>query len=150
MREFWGRLSTVNKVGVAGGLLGYLVGIAAVFAVDVVAGAVTFSACTLLIVLCVWFFFGREFASSRIRLEGTPAEATVLSIRSTGKTINEVYPEIELQLEVRPSEGQPYRAKARTLIDQVDFSSYQPGDVIPVTVDPRNKKRIAVGRNTYQ
>lgn len=146
MREFFGRLSTVNKVGVIGAFLGYLVGMAAVFAVDRVAGLVVSAASVMIIVFCVWFFFGREFRNSRILKSGVEGEATVLGVRSTGVTINEVYPEIELLLEVQPGEGRPYRVKTKCLVDQVDVPGYRPGTVVPVTIDPKNRKRVAVGR----
>lgn len=146
MREFWGRLSTINKIGLIGALIGFLVGMGAVIAVDWVAGLVITAACILLVAFCVWFFFGSEFRRSRILREGEEAQATILSVRSTGKTINEVYPEIELGLEVQPPGGEPYKVKTRALIDQVDIPSYQPGNVIAVTIDRRNRKKVAAGR----
>ena len=145
MREFFGRLSTANKIGVIGAFIGYLVGMGAVFAVDPVAGLVIFAGTTILVIFCVWFFLGREFTRSRVLKSGEEAEATILEVRSTGVTINEVYPQIELLLEVRPRQGDTFKVKTKCLIDQVEIPGYQPGDVIAVTIDPRNKKRVAVG-----
>jgi hypothetical protein len=144
LKEFWGKLSTVNKVGLFGALIGFTVGMVAVVIAGKVMGLFIVACCVALLVFCVWFFFGREFRSNKIKRDGVPAQATILEVRSTGNTINEVYPEIELLLEVRPAEGEPYRAKTTSLIDQVDMSAYRPGDVISVTVDRKNKKKVAV------
>lgn len=145
MREFFGRLSAANKVGVIGAFMGYLVGMGVIVAVKPVDGLVIFAGSSMLVVFCVWFFFGREFRRSRVLKEGEAAEATILSVRSTGVTINEVYPEIELLLEVRPAQGAPYQVKTKLLVDQVDIPGYQPGNVIAVTVDRKNKRKVAVG-----
>jgi hypothetical protein len=145
MKEFWDRLSTVAKVGLIGALLGYTVGMAAVVIAARLEGLVVVALCTALVVFCFWFFFGREFRSSRIRREGLPARATILEVRSTGIVINNVYPQIELLLEVQPEDGKPYRARTKCLIDQADIPTYQPGNVIEVTVDRKNRKKIAVG-----
>ena len=146
MREMFGRLSTVNKVGLIGAFVGYAIGMAAVIIADPVAGIIITVASTALVIFCLWFFFGREVSGNRIRATGVPAEATILSVRSTGKTINEVYPEIELQLEVRPGDGEPYRTKTRCLVDQVEIPSFQPGNVIGVMVDSKHRKKVAVQR----
>ena len=146
MRELWGRLSTVNKVGLIGAFVGYAIGMAAVTIADPVAGIIITIASTTLVIFCLWFFFGREVSGNRIRATGVPAEATILSVRSTGKTINEVYPEIELQLEVRPGDGEPYQARTRCLVDQVEIPGFQPGNVIAVMVDSKHRKKVAVQR----
>ncbi len=103
------------------------------------------AACVALVAFCVWFFFGREFRRNRILRDGVAAEATILEVRSTGVTINEVYPQLELVLEVRPAQGEPCKAKTRCLVDQVDMAAYRPGNVISVTVDPKNRKKVAAG-----
>jgi len=61
-----------------------------------------------------------------------------------------VYPQIELLLEVHPRDGEPYQVKTKCLIDQADIPRYQPGNVIAVTIDRRNRKRVAVGARTAQ
>jgi hypothetical protein len=144
LKEFWGKLSTVNKVGLFGALIGFTVGMVAVVIAGKVWGLCIVASCIALTVFCVWFFFGREFRSNRIKRDGAPAEATILEVRSTGKTINEVYPEIELLLEVRPPDGEPYRTRTRCLIDQVSIPAYQPGAVISVTIDRKDKNKVAV------
>jgi hypothetical protein len=146
VRDLYNRLGTVNKVGLFGAFIGFSVGMAAVIIVDPLRGSVIVAVSIALVIFCFWFFFGREVTRSRILKSGEPAEATILEVRSTGKTINEVYPEIELLLEVQPREGEPYRAKARCLIDQVGIPAFQPGNRIAVTIDPKHRKKIAVQR----
>lgn len=90
MREFWGMLSAVNKVGVIGAFMGYLAGMGVIIAVKPVDGLVIFAGSGMLFAFCVWFFFGREFRRARVLKEGEAAEANILSVRSTGVTINEV------------------------------------------------------------
>jgi hypothetical protein len=34
---------------------------------------------------------------------------------------------------------------SRLMVDQVDIPTYQPGNVIAVTIDRMNKKKVAVG-----
>jgi len=148
MKEFWGKLSLANKVGLFGALAGFLFGMAMVIVVGKVTGVILVAASVALVAFCVWFFFGREFRSNRILRDGVAAEATILKVRSTGVTIDEVYPQLELVLEVRPSQGEPYQARTRFLVDQVDMATYRPGNVISVTVDPKNKKKVAVGTNS--
>ncbi len=144
MRELWSRFSTPAKVGAFGALVGYTIGMVAVFVVSPVAGVVITILSALLIAFCLWFFFGKEVRRYRIQRTGVPARATILEVRSTGIKVNVFYPQIELLLEVQPENGEPYRVKTRCLIDQVDIPVYQPGNVIDVTVDPKNPKRVAV------
>jgi hypothetical protein len=145
MKELWNRLSTVNKVGLIGAMIGFAVGMAAVIIVDRLTGVIIVAVCFALTIFCFWFFFGREVRSGRIRREGVPAQATILEVRSTGVVINEVYTQIELILEATPRDGEPYQVKTKCLIDQAAIPSYQPGNVISVTVDRKNKKEVAVG-----
>jgi Protein of unknown function (DUF3592) len=145
MRELWSRFSTAAKVGAFGGLVGYAVGMAAVFIASPVAGIIITTLSSLLLVFCLWFFFGRELRNYRIQRTGLPARATILDVRSTGIKINEFYPQIELQLEVQPENGEPYQVKTKCLIDQVDIPVYQPGNVIDVTVDRKNPRKVAAG-----
>ena len=117
MRDLYNRLGTVNKIGLAGVFIGFSVGMAAVIIANPRTGSIIVAVSIALVIFCFWFFFGREVTRSRILKSGEPAEATILEVRSTGVTINEVYPEIELLLEVQPGDGEPSRAKARCLID---------------------------------
>jgi hypothetical protein len=150
MRELFKKLSTINKIGLIGALIGFLAGMAVIIIAKPVDGLVITAVSTILVLFCFWFFFGREVRRSKILRRGEEAEATILEVRSTGMTINMVYPQIELLLEVHPRDGEPYQVKTKCLIDQADIPGYQPGNVIAVTIDPKNRKRVAVGARTAQ
>ena len=76
---------------------------------------------------------------------GEPAEATILEVKETGITINNNYPIAKLVLEVHPPDGEPYRTEAKCMMDRFDIPAFQPGMVVQVTVDPKNRKKVAVG-----
>ena len=50
MRELWKRFSTANKIGAVGALIGFAVGMIAVFVVDPIAGIIITTICTALLV----------------------------------------------------------------------------------------------------
>lgn len=145
MRDLLNRLSTVNKVGLVGAMLGFTAGMVVILVADPWPGVLVVAGAVALAVFCFWFFFHREYRHARILRSGLPARASILEVRSTGVTINEVYPEIELLLEVRPEGSEPYQVRTTCLMDQVDMASFRPGDVIDVTVDAKDKHKVAVG-----
>jgi hypothetical protein len=143
MRELWGRLSTVNKVGLFGALIGFLIGMGAVIIADPVTGIFIVAACVALTVFCFWFFFHADARRFKLQKSGVPATAEIIEVRSTGVTLNEVYPQVELLLEVHREGIEPYRVKTKFLIDQVDIPRYQAGNSISVMVDPGDKDKVA-------
>jgi hypothetical protein len=151
MRGLWNRLGTANKVGLIGAMLGFTAGLVVVVVVRPVAGLVIAAFSIGLTAFCFWFFFGREARRSRILTSGgEKAKATILEVRSTGVTVNEVYPQIELLLEIHPENADSYQVKNTCLIDQVDIPSFQPGDTITVVVDPKDRTQVAVGLSSSQ
>jgi hypothetical protein len=79
-----------------------------------------------------------------LRAIGTPAEAEILRIWDTGIKVNDD-PVIGMEVEVRPAEGDPFRATiARTWISELDVPRFQPGEVIPVRYDPLHPERVAL------
>jgi hypothetical protein len=80
----------------------------------------------------------------RLRQIGTPAEAEILRIWDTGITVNDD-PVIGMEVEVRPAEGEPFRAVIpRTWISRLDVPSFQPGEVVAVRYDPNDPTRAAL------
>lgn len=144
MRELWNRFSLPAKIGAVGALLGFAAGMFAVFIVDVVAGLIITTLCVALLAFCLWFFFGSTVQRFNIIKRGEPAEATILEVHETGITINNNYPMAKLVLEVHPPDGEPFVTKAKCLMNRFDIPAYQPGMVVPVSIDPRNRKRVAV------
>jgi len=75
---------------------------------------------------------------------GEPAEATILEVRDTGMTVNEIYPVVKVLLEVRPQGRPAYQAETQMMINRMDIPQVQPGLVVPVKFDPRNPRHVAV------
>ena len=86
------------------------------------------------------FDFGH---TQRTLQTGTPASATVLSLRDTGGRLNS-NPAIEFQLEVQPPDGLVYTATTRAIISTVNLLRFQPGARIAVKFDPSDRSSVAI------
>ncbi len=88
--------------------------------------------------------------AKELQATGVAAEAEILSLWDTGITVNED-PVIGLKVRVRPASGAPYEATiAKSLVSRLDVPRFQPGQVIPVRVDPRDPARVAVDVYKYR
>lgn len=74
---------------------------------------------------------------------GIPAEAVVLEARDTGTTVNR-NPKVELLLEIRPSEDTPFQMKTAHVVSRLQAPLLQPGTVVEVRYDPRDRRRISL------
>jgi hypothetical protein len=79
----------------------------------------------------------------RLRDNGLPAKATVVSISDTRSRVNG-NPVVELQLNVVPSTGAPYPANLRGPISTVDLPRVQPGMTVDVVVDRDDPQHIGL------
>jgi len=136
--------SLSGKIGIVGALLGFAVGMAAVIAVDPVAGVFIVVGCVALLVFCVWFFFGPEIRRRRLMAKGVPAEAVILGVEETGITVQGNYPMARFLFEVHPPDGEPYRVKAKCLLNRFEIPAYQPGRVVPVLIDPDDRRKVTL------
>lgn len=84
-----------------------------------------------------------EGEAKRIREHGIPATARVLAIWETGITVND-NPVVGFDLEVRPDDGEPYKASTRALISRLHIPLIQAGAVLPVAIDPASRDRVAL------
>jgi hypothetical protein len=75
---------------------------------------------------------------------GEAAQARILSIEDTGVTLN-TSPQVKLLLEVKPAGGEPYQVETKSYISRLDVPMFQPGKLIAVTIDPKDRKRVVVG-----
>jgi hypothetical protein len=144
MWELFKRLGLLNQVSlviVAVVVLGVFV---MLIVTSGVTGLIIVALCTALTAFCFWFFFASEARRFNIIKRGEPAEALILETRETGITIQHNYPVAKLKLEVRPREGNPYQVWAKCMVNRFDIPAYQPGAVVQVMVDPRNRKHVAV------
>jgi len=79
----------------------------------------------------------------RLMQEGRTGEATIKSIRDTGKTLNE-NPEVEFDLEVR-LDGFSYDVTHRQIVSRIAIPQYQPGATVPVHVDREDQNKLVIG-----
>ena len=87
-------------------------------------------------------FSGRGEACAILAI-GTPATGTIVRLVDTGRTINDD-PVVEFVVRVVPAEGTAYEARTRGLVSRLDVPQLQPGRVVPVKYDPRDRARIAL------
>lgn len=134
-------------IGIAGGILGLLIG---VIAVVTTAGRVGFY-----IGIGILAFFGGMFYlfyriffkslinASRLQKTGLPGTARIVEVRDTGVTINKS-PLVKLILEVKNNFGQRYTAETRTMVSRINPRVLVPGSEVPVKIDPTNEMNVVL------
>ena len=84
----------------------------------------------------------------RLMHEGRTGQATIKSIRDTGKTLNE-NPEVEFDLEVSLDgfnyDLTNYDLTHRQIVSRIAIPQYQPGATVPVHVDRENQSMLVIG-----
>lgn len=138
MWNIWGR------VGIIIGFLGFLAGMASTFQDDPLAGIILSTAFISVFYLVFKFTLGPEVESRRILEQGEPAEATILEVKETGWTINNIYYVVKFVLEVRPKNLPSYKTEAQGMISRLTMSQFQVGAVVPVKYDSREPKKVAL------
>lgn len=79
----------------------------------------------------------------RIWREGQPARARVVALASGGASTNDD-PWVDLDLEVRPTDAAPYRARVHALISRLAIPRIQPACELDVRVDRADPQRLVV------
>ncbi len=87
-------------------------------------------------------FSGRKEACEILAI-GKPATATIERLIDTGTTINND-PVVDFVLTVTPPEGDPWEAHSKALVGRLDVPGFQPGRVVPVKFDPKDRSRVAL------
>lgn len=145
MRELWGQFGLGMKIGAICGLLGGLAGGAVAIAAEPIAGSILIGIMLAILAGGMWIGFGSQIKRNRLLSRGERAQATLLEISETGVTVQENYGLAKLRLSVQPADGsEPYEATTKSLINRFEIPSYQPGVVLEVVVDPKNRKKVAV------
>ena len=127
-------------IGGLGGLIGMTVGIMA----SPVFGSVFALIFIIIFGGVFWsFFFKPMMVRSKLSKTGVPAQARIISVSDTGTTVNN-NPQIKLLLEVTPPMGAPYQVETKQLISRLQTSSFQPGTMLPVIIDPNDKNLIEI------
>lgn len=148
--EFFKDLKARAQVGVVIGLIGALAGMVAALAVAPSAWVALVILLFGLAFFAVFFFafkltLGPYAKQKRLLRSGRQAVGTILAVEDTGVTVNEIYPLIKVRLEVRPPEGEPYRAETKMLVSRLQVPQVQPGLEVPVMYDPKDPSSVTVG-----
>jgi len=85
----------------------------------------------------------RNAAQTRIRGEGQPATAQVISLDTRGGSYND-NPYVDLELEVNVDGKPPYRASVTALISKLAIARIQPNCRIAVLVDRNDTSQVVV------
>lgn len=92
----------------------------------------------------------RTFIRARkLLLDGRPARAELLSVERVGLTLrtwNEAWEKVACDLEVRPSEGDPFHARALQFASKNLDQGLRPGVTVEVRYDPAHPARAAIVR----
>jgi hypothetical protein len=102
------------------------------------AAAVSVLGCTSI----VDHFSGRKEACEILAV-GVPANAKIVRLIDTGTTINND-PVVDFELEVRPPDGEAYSAHSKGLVSRLDIPQVQPGRIVAVKFDPKDRTRVAL------
>lgn len=81
-------------------------------------------------------------AQNNLAMTGTPAQGRVIQMQDTGTRIN-MNPLIRFTVEVQTAT--PYQAMFDAMVPMISLSRVQPGNVVPVRIDPTNPGRVALG-----
>jgi len=134
-------------IGIAGGLIGLIVGVGSVLAVGGPSGVYIAAGIVLLFGGMFYLFykliFGPMILASRLRKTGLPGKALIKEVHDTGVTINNS-PQVKLLLEIKNSLGQKYTTTIRTLVSRLNPQLYQPGMTIPVLIDPNDDNKVVI------
>lgn len=131
-------------IGLAGGLIGLIVGVGAVYSTAGIWPALGMLAVFGgMFLLFYKLFFGPMLMSSRLQKTGTPGKALIKEVHDTGVTINN-NPQVKLVVDVKNYLGQTYTATMRVLVSRINPGMYQAGMTIPVKIDPKNENNVVL------
>lgn len=94
------------------------------------------------------FLFQRTLLSGSLKKRaqlmktGEKAVAVVLSVQDTGITMNDIYPCVRMELEIKPISRSPYKATVEAMVSRISIPRV--GDQIPVLFNPNNLQEIAI------
>jgi hypothetical protein len=85
--------------------------------------------------------------NARLMTSGTTANATVVSARQTGNSVEQaglMSFEVAIQLQVTPDTGTPFVATATLYVSVMDLAAVQPGAAAVVRYDPSDTSQVAI------
>lgn len=93
---------------------------------------------SVVLIFVIRRFIMKKVGPDRAVLEqGTTAKAKILNVQQTGMMVN-YSPQVILQLEVYPPDGEPYQATTKAVIPIVNIPQFQPGTEVSVKIHPTN------------
>ncbi|MCI0715336.1 MAG: hypothetical protein L0Y77_03320 [Chlorobi bacterium] len=137
------KLSKGGMIGLIIGGLGGLVGLASAAIFGGIPGLIMALVFALVFGGVFWSFLIKPMMiTSRLNKVGVSATAKIIELHDTGVTLNND-PQVKLLLEVYPPMGQTYMVQTKQYISRLQIPSFQPGNILPVKIDPNNKDLIA-------
>jgi hypothetical protein len=156
----WRAVNTVFAIvcGIIGGWVGYWIGHFAGWSTNADwpahigggTGAILLSILLALIgvaVAAAIMSVGPYRRTRRLLRIGTPAQAKVLEVKRAGLTIRglrEIWEKVCCELEVHPSEGSPFQARACQFASRSLEAALRPGAMVEVRYDRAKPARAAV------
>jgi Protein of unknown function (DUF3592) len=145
MWELFKSFNLAGRIGGVVGLLGGLAGAAIAIEVDPLMGTIMAVVIFGILIGGFWVAWRPQVQRNRLAKNGTAAEATILSIRETGWTVQGNYGIAKLTLSVEPPDGgEAYETETRAMINRFDIPAFQPGARVNVVIDPKDPKTVAV------
>lgn len=136
------KMNAAGWIGVIIGGLGGLIGMTVAIMASPIFGSIFALIFIVVFGGVFWSFFIKPaMVRSKLAKTGVAATARIVSLADTGVTVN-MNPQIKLTLEVTPPMGSPYIVEMKKVISRLDTSSYQPGNIVSVIVDPNDKNLI--------
>jgi len=97
----------------------------------------------VLVVLIMRHTKKQKEAQAQLLATGTPAQATILSLKESGLRVND-RPELYIELEVRPPEGQVYEVTVSRITSVIEVPRLQPGSTVAVVIAPDNPQNVLI------
>ena len=144
------KMNTGIWIGIIGGIIGLLAGLAAV--IFTTGSAAWFIAPAMVLIFggMFWMLYKLIFKpmilAARLQKIGLPGTAKILEVRDTGVTVNN-NPQVKLMLEVKSNLGQIFTTQVRTIVSRLQPGLFQPGMQVPVKIDPANEKNVVIDFN---
>lgn len=90
-----------------------------------------------------YFIIWPSYVNSQLLKYGLQAEGTIVDIEPTGNYINE-QPQARITVDVRPTDGKPFRAETKMIINALYAPMYQPGRPVRVRYDKDDHSKMTI------
>ena len=137
------KLNWGAKIGLIGGAIGGLVGLAAPIITMGGEGWVISGIIFAIFFTVYWFFIRPFFVAGKLMKTGEQRQAKILEIWDTGVTVNN-NPQIGMKVEITRKDGTKYETKIRSVVSRLQVQYFQPGTEIVVRVDPQHEDKAAI------